>query len=67
MQKSSKSQFRLSEIHIQKITIRINKELKPIKMIPLCQMLYGLKAYDNNNDSILTLLKAFPSIITKNQ
>ena len=59
MQKSSKSKFRLSEIHIKKITIRINKELKPIKMISLSQMCYGLKEYDNNNDNILSLLKAF--------
>ena len=57
MQKSSKYKLRLSDTQIDSISFLVNKELKPIKMIPLCQMFHSLNAYDDNNNRILSLMK----------
>ena len=67
MQKSSKSPIRLSDSNINRIALLLNKELKPINMIQLCQMCYSLKSYDSNNDSILSLTQALTTkLVTLN-
>ena len=61
MQKSSKYKFRLSDTNIDDISTLLSEDLNPIKMIKLCQIFYSLNAYDDNSNSILSLMEILAS------